>query len=220
MFSWPPAITISASPSRIACAASITAFSPEPQTLLIVIAGTSCGRPALMTAWRAGFCPQPACSTWPRITSPICSPCRPDRRSKSRMTMAPSSLAGVLASVPPNLPTAVRAAATMTMSSMLDLLMGLAGGSGEPAPDPLIVGQIAIVALMLQLAACGPLLSFAGVCYLTDLSTARHAVPGTGSCCGGRRCAPTPLRCSARGRVAELTAFAALSTFGQLRRVS
>ena len=49
---------------------------------------------------------------------------------------------------------------------------------------------------------------------------ARQAVPGRGSDCGGRRCAPTPLRCSARGRVAELTAFAALSAFGQLRRVS
>ena len=40
MLSWPPAITISASPSRIACTASITAFRPDPQTLLIVIAGT------------------------------------------------------------------------------------------------------------------------------------------------------------------------------------
>ena len=74
MLSWPPAITISASPSRIACAASITAFRPEPQTLLIVSAGTLCGRPALMTVWRAGFWPEPAVSTWPRITSPIWSP--------------------------------------------------------------------------------------------------------------------------------------------------
>ena len=38
--------------------------------------------------------------------------------------------------------------------------------------------------------------------------------------CGGRRCAPTPLRCSGRGRAAELTAFAALAAFKQLRRVS
>ena len=35
------------------------------------------------------------------------------------MTAAPSSGAGVLASVPPNLPTAVRAAATMTMSVLM-----------------------------------------------------------------------------------------------------
>src|SRR5438046_2982416 len=39
MFSCPPAMTISASPQRPACAASITAFSPEPQTLLIVMPG-------------------------------------------------------------------------------------------------------------------------------------------------------------------------------------
>jgi hypothetical protein len=41
MFSWPPAMTISASPHWTACAASITALSPEPHTLLIVIAGTA-----------------------------------------------------------------------------------------------------------------------------------------------------------------------------------
>ena len=40
MFSWPPAITMSASPHCTACAASMTAFRPEPQTLLMVIAGT------------------------------------------------------------------------------------------------------------------------------------------------------------------------------------
>ncbi len=28
----------------------------------------------MITAWRAGFWPTPAGSTWPRITSPICSP--------------------------------------------------------------------------------------------------------------------------------------------------
>ena len=38
------------------------------------------------------------------------------------LTIAPSSVAGVAASVPPNLPTAVRAAATMTMSSTVVLL--------------------------------------------------------------------------------------------------
>ena len=63
MLSWPPAMRISESPSRIACAASITAFRPEPQTALMVIAGTEFGRPDLISAWRAGFCPAPACST-------------------------------------------------------------------------------------------------------------------------------------------------------------
>jgi len=121
MFSWPPAITISASPSRIACAASITAFSPEPQTLLMVIAGTPWPSPPLITAWRAGFWPVPACSTWPRITSLICSPCSLERSSSARSTVAPSSDAGIFARLPPKRPTAVRAAATMTMSVVMGL---------------------------------------------------------------------------------------------------
>jgi hypothetical protein len=36
---------------------------PLPQTLLIVIAGTITGKPALMTACRAAFCPTPAVNT-------------------------------------------------------------------------------------------------------------------------------------------------------------
>src|SRR5277367_582070 len=40
MDSIPPATTISDSPSCTACAARATAFSPEPQTLLMVIAAT------------------------------------------------------------------------------------------------------------------------------------------------------------------------------------
>ena len=118
MLSCPPAMTISESPSRIACAASITAFRPEPQTLLMVIAGTPLGSPDLITDWRAGFCPAPACSTWPRITSLICSPDSLARLSSSTITAAPSSGAGVLAKAPPNLPTAVRVAATITISVM------------------------------------------------------------------------------------------------------
>ncbi|SAK98495.1 hypothetical protein AWB75_07198 [Caballeronia catudaia] len=56
-------MTMSASPAMIAFAASITAFRPEPQTLLIVMPGTMSGRPALMSDWRAGFWPEPAVST-------------------------------------------------------------------------------------------------------------------------------------------------------------
>ena len=43
-----------------------TARRPEPQTWLMVIAGVSFGSPALIAACRAGFCPWPAVSTWPR----------------------------------------------------------------------------------------------------------------------------------------------------------
>ena len=53
----------------MALAASITAFRPEPHTLLMVRPGTMFGSPALMTDWRAGFWPEPAVSTWPMMTS-------------------------------------------------------------------------------------------------------------------------------------------------------
>jgi hypothetical protein len=41
MLSMPPATTMSASPALITWAAIVTAFSDEPQTLLIVTTGTS-----------------------------------------------------------------------------------------------------------------------------------------------------------------------------------
>ena len=77
MFSCPPAMMMSASPALIACAARCVALSPEPHTLLMVIAGTMSGRPARIAAWRAAFWPTPAVSTWPRMTSEICSGLRP-----------------------------------------------------------------------------------------------------------------------------------------------
>ena len=40
MDSMPPATTMSTSPAAIPCAASITAFNPDPHTLLIVSAAT------------------------------------------------------------------------------------------------------------------------------------------------------------------------------------
>ena len=43
MFSIPPATTMSTSPARIICEAIATAFRPDPQTMLIVVAGTSFG---------------------------------------------------------------------------------------------------------------------------------------------------------------------------------
>ncbi len=46
MLSMPPATTTSASPSAITRAPSITASSPEPQTLFTVTHGTVLGIPA------------------------------------------------------------------------------------------------------------------------------------------------------------------------------
>ena len=45
--SMPPATAMSMSPSAMPCAASMTAFNPEPQTLLMVSAATSLLRPPL-----------------------------------------------------------------------------------------------------------------------------------------------------------------------------
>jgi hypothetical protein len=140
MFSWPPAITMSASPQRTACAASITAFRPEPHTLLIVIAGMASGSPALRDDWRAAFWPLPAVSTWPRITSDTASALTPVFASSARITVAPSSGAGDLASVPPNLPMAVRSAATMTTSVMRNSSGSRGSGVG---PRPYMVAQVA-----------------------------------------------------------------------------
>ena len=69
MLSWPPATTMVASPVWICWAPSATARRPEPQTWLMPQAGASIGMPAAIDAWRAGFWPWPAVSTWPRITS-------------------------------------------------------------------------------------------------------------------------------------------------------
>ena len=67
-----------------------------------------------MVAWRAGFWPLPAVSTWPMITLSTCSGFKPARATASRITSAPSSGAGILASEPPNFPMAVRTALTIT----------------------------------------------------------------------------------------------------------
>lgn len=139
MFSWPPATTISASPATTAFAASITAFRPEPHTLLIVMPGTAFGSPAAISAWRAGFWPEPAVSTWPRITSLTCSGFTPARSSTARITLAPSSGAAIFASEPPNLPTAVRAADTIT-TSVISLSSGRAR-HGAPRTALLKIGR-------------------------------------------------------------------------------
>ena len=117
MFSWPPHTTMSASPLAIDCAPSMAAFRPEPQTLLMVIAGIMSGSPAQIAAWRAGFWPTAAVSTWPMITSDTWSGATPARSSALRMMCAPSFAAGTPASEPPNFPIAERAAPTMTISS-------------------------------------------------------------------------------------------------------
>ena len=114
MLSMPPATATSASPARISAAASMMAFSPEPQTRLIVVALVVTGSPARSAACRAGAWPTPAWRTWPIRTSSIGVPSgRRARSTAARMATPPSSTAGVPASAPPNLPIGVRWALTM-----------------------------------------------------------------------------------------------------------
>jgi len=136
MFSMPPATTIAASPRRIASAAIAIAFSPEPQSLLIVVAGTSIGSPARIAACRAGPCPTAAVRTIPMITSSTCAGAIPARRSASAITSVPNSIAVTSASAPPNDPIGVRAAPTITASWICAVLMiasQLADGSRQTA---------------------------------------------------------------------------------------
>src|ERR1700689_5025512 len=48
-----------AEPARMESQPSMALRMPEPQTLLMVVAGRLCGRPAAIAAWRAGACPRP-----------------------------------------------------------------------------------------------------------------------------------------------------------------
>ena len=109
----PPATITSASPARIEAAPSITAFRPEPHTLLMVVAETPSGSPAFSAACRAGAWPAPAWITWPMIASSTRSGAMPARSTAARMAMAPRSVAGTVERPPPNLPIGVRAAERM-----------------------------------------------------------------------------------------------------------
>ena len=110
MFSCPPATTIAASPARIAWPAMATARSPEPQTWLIVSAVLSSGMPAAIAAWRAGFMPASAVSTWPITASSTSAPAIPARASAAAMATLPSSTAGRVAKAPLNAPIGVQGA--------------------------------------------------------------------------------------------------------------
>ena len=55
MLSCPPATMMLASPQRMAWYPMATARRPDPQTMLMVVEGTSFGIPAAMAACLAGF---------------------------------------------------------------------------------------------------------------------------------------------------------------------
>src|SRR5436309_14158594 len=68
----PPATTIELLLVWMACAPRATAFSPEPQTLLMVMAPTSGGSPPKIAACLAGFCHSPAATTLLMMHSSSC----------------------------------------------------------------------------------------------------------------------------------------------------
>src|SRR6059036_1286717 len=135
--SMPPATATSMSPAATACAASMTAFRPEPHTLLIVSAATCSGSPPRSAACRAGFWPSPAETTLPMMHSSTIAGSRPARRTASATTSAPSWGAVNALSAPKNLPVGVRTALTMTDSRMGGWFRGsgfLVQGSGFKVP--------------------------------------------------------------------------------------
>ena len=109
MFSIPPATMIEASPQRIAWSASITAFKPEPQTLLMVNAAIVFGKPAASAACRAGACPTPAPITLPMMTSSTSTTETLAREMAASMATPPSAGAEMELRPPRKLPIGVRA---------------------------------------------------------------------------------------------------------------
>src|SRR5439155_19440971 len=112
--SMPPVTTTSTSPARTIESAISIARIDEAQTLLIVSAGTSIGRPAPIEAWRAGAWPAPPCSTWPMITYSTSFGSSPIRSNAALIACEPSSVASQSLSPPPSLPNGVRTAETIT----------------------------------------------------------------------------------------------------------
>src|SRR5262249_23188707 len=121
MDSVPPATIVCAKPHMTRSAAYAMACSPDEQNRLSVTAGALTGMPARRLAIRATFMPCSASGiAHPRITSSISAASMPGaRRIASAIATAPSSSGRAPRSVPPGaLPTAVRAADTITASCM------------------------------------------------------------------------------------------------------
>ncbi len=117
MLSMPPDSTISAEPDLMMSCASMVAFMPEPQTLLMVVAPVASGSFAPRAACRAGAWPCPAGSTLPMSTSSIRSGASLARSSAAPITWEPSLWALNGDNSPMKRPSGVRAAETMTTGS-------------------------------------------------------------------------------------------------------
>ena len=107
----------------IDCAASMIDFIPEEHTLLIVVQGTSCGRPANIAACLAGACPKLACNTFPMYTSFTIFGSIPAFSIAPFIAAAPNFVADTDDKDPPKLPIGVRTADTITTSLIICFFM-------------------------------------------------------------------------------------------------
>src|SRR3984893_6758437 len=139
MLSMPPETTISAEPALMMSCASMVAFMPEPQTLLMVVAPVASGSFAPRAACRAGAWPCPAGSTQPMNTSSMRSGVSFARSTAAPITWEPRLWALNGDRSPWNRPSGVLAAETMTTGSgfadMADAPQLRAGGCGVHLDD-------------------------------------------------------------------------------------
>ena len=160
MFSWPPATMMVASPVAICCMPRQTARRPEPQTWFSDQAVFSFGTPAPMAAWRAGFMPCAAVSTWPRITSSTSPALMPARSMAPVIATVPRSEAGVLANAPLKAPTGVRAPLAMTIESWLIGVLRVLDGTecaGRRVTAALVLIYGEEIGLLTLNGGCGPI---------------------------------------------------------------
>ena len=96
---------------------SRTASMPDAQAHITVLPGTSSGMPAFSAAYLATLEKSEVCLHWPKSTSPISEGSMLALSMAAfMMAVARSALVNGL-SEPPNLPTAVRQASTITVFS-------------------------------------------------------------------------------------------------------
>ncbi len=135
--SMPPATTTENSDVRRALAPSMTARSPDPQTLWTVTQPAAGGSPAPRAAWRAGAWPMPAWRTLPNQTCSTRSAGTPARSRAAAMATLPSFGAERVESDPRNDPMGVRAAERIRTSFMWRLLRSGPGRRDAAGEIPL-----------------------------------------------------------------------------------
>ena len=109
---------MSASPARIICAAIATDLRPEPQSMLIVVAGTSFGMPAGDRGLAGGVLPEAGLQHAAEhdLVDVVAGDPGPLERGPDREGAQLGG--GHVLELPPKVPTGVRTALTITASSI------------------------------------------------------------------------------------------------------